>query len=420
MSTPSSSFLSGYQPGDCRPHADIVVFYDGSTADLPTIEGGTLVFAGGRANVPSQGINLTGPGKAPFRMDYNAIHPGGAGVKIRCQTTDTRQRLRFNVTRPQGCNSPETNIVTLELCPLDTCTQAYEYDSELPLNLFRRCSTMETDCQIIEELARQFNQDYAHLGTAYSVVEVVGGNNVYALDIESKNPGEVFYVRTHEGLSSPRTIIPASKRTYTRQLVQDWFGTSPNAGNPIFTGADASLNAVELFADFQVGTSFSGVATSNLADDTTTYTPIKSVVTVLFESNTNADAAQAKLRSLLKGPASGNLAAPYLAKLVDDTCADVLLYPYTIVRADAGDDAARQAVISQYPDAKVVYQAGRIAGKSYYEVYTGADTIPAPTSAQAGDTVTKGNNQVPAPYTVSACPVGTPCADCPPVTPAPL
>ncbi|SOD81004.1 hypothetical protein [Spirosoma fluviale] len=419
MSKQSSSFIGYRQPGDCRPNADIVVYFPGTTADLPLIEASNLVFKGGIANVPNQGIAFNGFGAGDYKIDFDSIKPGGAGVKLRCATTELKQRIRFNVARSSSCGEYMTNVIALELKPVETCAQAYEFDEELPLNLFKRCSTLETDCQVTESLARQFNANYAHLGTAYQVIESVEGANRYAVDIEIKNPGDYFQVEQHEGLSRPRVIIPSNKRTYTRSLVQDWFNTAPNAPL-IFSGVDATLNVIELFITIDVNTTMSGIATSDLASDTNTTTKVPVTVTVLFEQNSNGDAAFAKLKALLKGPGSGNGAAPYISRMIDDTCADNVLFPYTLVRADSGDGAAFAAIKADYPDIKTAFMVGYIGGKSYYEIYTGSDGLPVPSSAKPNDVLTKGGNQVPAPYTVSACPAGTACGDCPPSPGAPI
>ena len=413
MSTQSASFIGYRQPGDCRPNADIVAYFSGETTDVPAVEVGNLVLRGSVSNVVNQGINFNGPGDGPLKIDWDTIKNGGSGVKLRCATLDLKQRIRFTVQKPQGCGDPISNVVALQLNPLESCNKGYEYDSELPLNLFKRCGGFETDCQITEEIARQFNWEYAHLGRAYQTIESVNGVNRYALDIEALDPAQYFYIEQHEGLSRPRVIVPANKRNYTRALVRDWFGTSPKG--PTLLDTDTTLlNVIEIFTMKKVGTTFSGVATSSMETDTTTYTDVPVTITLVFETNVNGNAAFAKVKSLLKGPGSGNGAAPYIAKMLDDTCADTVMYPYTIARADDGSPAAFATIKTDYPEVKTSYLARYVGGKSYYEVYTGADTLPVPTSAKPGDTVLKGTNLVPDYYSLSSCPAGTACGDCPP------
>jgi hypothetical protein len=413
MSTESSSFLSGRQIGDCRPQPDIVVYFDGSNTEEPLIEAGTLVFKGAKANVPNQGISVSGLANSAFKFSYGDIRPGGAGVKLRCLTNDTKQRIRFTVLNPKICGY-KPDVFALQLRPVEYCGKAFEFDEEYPIHFFRRCGSLETDCQITEEAARLFNQDYSHLGTAYTIMETVNGVSVYGFDIETKEAGQSFSIEQHEGFSNPRIIIPGNKRNFTRSLARDFFKTA--AFKPtIYDGSnDANLNVIELFGTIDVRTSFAGVATSDLGKDTTTSTKVPISIAVLFEINANANAQFAKIKSLLKGPGNNNGAGPYLSKMIDDTCADQQFYPYTLVRTDAGDPAAMLAVKTQYPEVKLIYRPGYMAGKSYYEIWTAADTIPVPTSAIPTDVLTKGNNQVPEPYTVSSCPAGTPCGDCPP------
>jgi|GEM_PF-3033395 len=417
MSTESSTFLSGRQPNDCRPQADIVVYYDGTTADKPIVEGSTLVFNGSRVNVPNQGIGYNSVGASAYRVDYAGILSGGAGIKFRCATADLKQRLRLTVkNRPTCPTGYLPSVVSLELKPIETCERVYEYDHELPLHLFRHCSTMETNCQILEELGRQFNRDYAHLGAAGLVGD---GSGTTYLDIEAKEAGQIFRIEAHEGLSV-QTIIPANKKTFTRQLVKDWMGSS--TATPIDASVDGSLYAIEMWVESWVNTTIAGVATSNMSSDPYTRTPITQRVTVLIEPGTNGDAILAEFKKLLKGPASGNLAAPYLAKVIDDSCADTVLYPYSVVRTDNGSAEAVTLVKTGYTASKLVFRTAYVAGKSYYNVYTNSGTTPTAvtpdgtqgTSGSTADTVTQGTSLSPSPYSVSTCIAGTPCADCPP------
>jgi len=409
MSFQSEVFFHDRQPGDCRPQADMVVYYDGVSADKPYVEAGTLAFLGGKANVPDQGIGYTGHAHDALRIAYGGLFNGGAGVKYRCPTADSRQRLRFTVAGPGSgdCNVPRPALVSLELKPLDTCGKAYQYEDEIPLFLFRKCSSLESDCQILENLARQFNEQYAHLGTAVTVMD----GAIYAMDIITSLPGQTFRVMGIEGLSPARQIAPGSKRTFTRSLVQDFFGSTPDRP-VIFNGVDANLNAAELFFTQEVEDSLMPGSSSNLSVTPGGFSTIRSSILVLFEDNVNANAALAELKVLMKG--GGN---KYLAKTVVDDCEDVLLFPYSIMRADAGTLADLTAVQTQYPTVKNIWRAGYVAGNSYYEVLTTtAATLPAPTVAQAGDVVTEGTALVPKPYSVSACPPATPCVDCPPVS----
>lgn len=408
MSTQSSTFPSGRQLDDCRPQPDLVVFYDGSTADKPVIEGGVLLFNGGISSVPNHGIGGNARGAKSFGITYQDIAPGDAGVKIRCATTETKLRLRFNVVpRPAGCDPYQFPRVGLHILPVESCaTGTFEYCEELPIAVFRQCNILETDCQITEALVKEANAEYGHFLKAYQTQDEAGR---FCIDLEVTQPGRQLNVVGHDGLTSPRIIVPANKLGYTREIARDFFGTAPLKPT-IYSGVNGNLPAVEITYVQMRPTGFSGAATSNMAQDTTTYTPIRSTVTVLFEDNANAGAARTELIRLLKGPGGGNTAGAYLSRLVDDTCADQLYYFVTVARTDDKSNAAFASIMADYPMAKVTHRAGYLGGKSYYELHLTTADVPA--AAKGGDDVQKGTALIPYEFSVSACPPGTACADC--------
>ncbi|RYC70664.1 hypothetical protein [Spirosoma sordidisoli] len=357
---------------DCRPTPDVAVFYDGTTTAVPLLDRGNIVFAGAKTNRPSQGIGVIGSG-SDFKTVYANILTGGAGVKLRCANAATQQVLRFGTTAGPG-------DLSLRLKPVFSCENTFEYDEEIPLLLYYRQGVYDTVEQKLTEAAKRFNDLYPHLGSAAVVTD---GSEKF-LHITTKYAGQRFRVVSQNGFTGPFLVVPGSTGGYTRALIGAWFTDTES------TATDA-IKVVEIFTTVKFPGEVKGSVTSNPNQATQSPHEVYQNIAVCFADNTNGNAALTALKNILKGPASGNLAQGYIAKLVGDECADSPQYTYTLVRQDAGDAAAHAATKTAYPAIIGLWRTSYDGTKSTYTITTASSTAPTAVT-DSGDQFKKGSS----------------------------
>lgn len=368
----SSTFLTQEPKAltlDTRPKPDVAAYYSGDTTDVPVLEQGMIVLKGAKVNRPANK-------GAYFGIPFNAIENGGNGVRLRCCVTPTKQRLRFFCESTSACTNPGKPVMSILLKPRQTDQRAYKYDYEIPAAAYKVAGCVESCCQLLYALRDEFNYQYDHLGVA-SVVQI---GSDYALDIETKYAGDVFDVRAYSGLKPPVLVVPGNDGGYYSNILAPWFG---GTDVPVECGQSVEcLRAAELFVDKKFASGHIGAATSNLSASTDTFTMTSQTVTILFANNDNATAARTALINILD--ASND---QYRDKLISSTCEDRMLYPYTIVKTDAGTSSAYDAAKTAYSAAVQLLRYGYKDGKSTYVIYTASATAP---TAVGSDVVSVG------------------------------
>ncbi len=361
-------------PLNCRPTPDVALYYDGVAAVVPALSStGTILFTGAVGNRPASGIGFNGTGTT-FALDYADILNGGVGVKLRCIVAATKQKLRITFTA--GLTPLATGNASLQLKVIQHCANPQEYDDEIPIYMYYRAGVVDTVAQKSATFAARFNAQYSHLGTATATSTYV--------DIETLNAGERFWIQWATGIATITMITPGFKGTYEKEFIPDWI--------PGTTLPAVDVNAIELFTYKKFPNGSAGSATSNRNQATQNFVTVEQTISVSFASNTNGNAALAALKTILLGPASGNLAQPYLTKLVGNVCADYVQYPYTVGTTDLGDAAALATIKTNYStaiDVKLVSHVGAVgvSGASVYAITTPSSSAPA---AAGSDTVAVG------------------------------
>nr|WP_293840447.1 hypothetical protein [uncultured Arsenicibacter sp.] len=365
---------------DCRPNApSVIIHYDGSTTDVPQLSQGTISFPGAKVNLPGSGVGGNGN---DFKIDFDSIPKGGAGVKLRACVPAQKRILRFYCsTNP--CTNCGSDALSMQIKPLHVCERPVEYYYENPIFVDAVEGCAETCEQMLNLLAKRWNQFYSDFGTA-TVVQV---GNKSALQVEEKIAGELTYhIVATEGLTDPIVISPAVPGTYSKDLIKEWFSPIPFPSCP---EPDECVKVIEMFPVISFPGESAGVLTSNLSESTQS-SSIQATQTVAFitANNTNGNNARAALLSILRG---GNNA--YLAKISNDaTAVDVPLYMHSVVREDDGSPAAYATAKADYSGALQMWRKATGGGKSYYELLTSSPTAPV---AAGDDVVTAGSANVP-------------------------
>ena len=397
MAAESSVFLT-QEPRrrtvDCSPSPDVAIYYDGVTTAVPVLEAGNIVFRGAKTSHPAGGVADAGAIDA-FSVPFATILAGGAGARVRGCVTATKQKYRLFCQAAGGACARVDAPIGLQLAPVETCEDTYVYNDERPLMVFADPACVVTCCEALNQLAREFNIEYAHLGTA-AVVQI---GAEYALEIETLKEGQRFRFITVNGLTAPQLVVPGRKPTYTNKAIKGWFGPEAVSAE-CDTTPEACIPVVEIFHEKQYDGSPVGALTSNMGQTNFTKETVTRSISCLFASNTNGNAAKAALITILNG--GGNA---YLDKLVTEEVFDKNLYPYTLIRTDAGTLAAYNTVKTQYTAALMVATAARdaVAGKTYYTFYTNSATAPA-IIAESGDVIKVGVANIP------NIPFANPCA----------
>lgn len=386
-------------PGDCRKHARHAIIYDGTSTGVPAIENEVLVFNGGISNEPSQGVGFTGVAGEAFRLIYAHILPN---PRWRGSVDPLTKKIRLSVAQKQCGESGEH--LYLELIPVGTCEfPRTNWEWNEPIEVGFECNCLESPCQRLSKVAREINKrtDYPVIASVTNV-----GSNYY-LDLTARYAGQDFLIASAQGFTAPKTLIPNFKQNFTARDVAFWF---PNQSIALLnSNPTKKMTVVELSYERRVPEDPSvGVASSNELTTTSRWSISKETIFLVFDTaTTQSNTALTALITVLTGTNA------YNRKYVNNVSADRALYPYLVVRTDAGDAAALTDARTDYATGYVVMDRSHYTGgKSYYTLLTTSGTPP---TADGSDVVTQGaftNDDIP--VIADGCPVveDSICLDC--------
>lgn len=382
--------------GDSTKAPDQALIYDGTNALVPVIEYGAVVFEGAIGQLRAHGIGKNGSvtnRNNSFRIPYQDILNGGAGVKIRASLDSLKQKVRITALNEVCGEYDETISLTIERrndaqYPGNTWDTWYE-----PIFVEFRCGCTETLCQKLEKLAREINKRGENMPVT-ALFSNVG--NVPVVELESKTAGRGFRVKSSQGLRVT-SVVPNVRTYFTAADVREWFGSTV----PLLADGTKKLTCLEMWYWEDVPTTnANGVATSNPLNEIYTYERIKKHVMIFFDTTVaNSLAAFNQLKTVLTGPNS------YDRKIGSTVAEDTIVYPFTITRTDAGDAAALTTARTNYPTGVVsLDRSFYVDGKSYYTFRSTTAAAPAPVG---GDVVAQGTAaQQNIPEAASICPAG--------------
>lgn len=392
-----SSVFGNRKPGDCRKHVREAIIYDGSSAEVPVVENGVLIFKGGISTGATQGIGVDGPTTTgnPFRIEYSQILSGGSGTRIRSSQDSLKPTKRLEC-KSLLCGENDTDMY-IEIRPIDTCKRPRtDWQWDEPILVTFECGCQETCCQRMKRAAKEINMRADYPVTA----AVVNVGTKYYLDLTSKDFDQDFIFGALQGFNVPRTIVPYNSQLLTAWDVAFWF---PYVTIPLLAANPAKkMTVVEIYYRIEYPTTNAvGGATSNELGDIYELSVRPEILNVAFDRNTaqSETAYQALITALTASNA-------YLRKLGATTSADIGgAYPYLIVRTDAGDAAALTDARGDYvTNAVRLDRKAYAGGKSYYELRSTSATPPTPDGT---DVVTQGNfiaSDIPAEAGAITCP----------------
>lgn len=356
---------------DCGNIPEFALLYDGSITGSPTLSLGNILFTGGVSLHKGRGA---GKGQSPgvFSIPFNAILPGGKGVKIGSCTTLQNKVVDFKCC--DGiCGEDEEDLV-INLKYLPTCEDPIQDNFFMDYRI-----VYDTHCNLTCEdklrlLANEINT--RDEGRAPAVATVVQVGDDWTLRLTGK--GVNFHVQYFGGLLGGETVIGYSNSRLMASKMQEWFGKE------IFNQCttDECFNYVEIFfydtfreAGHTAPSFFSAdvskqtlkIRSAIIVFDVDQTTPYNALNTILYAAGNGVDA---KISSATPAASLANV------------------YDYVITRTDAGDATALTAVQTAYttevlPISRSLYKDG----VSYYVITTASSTAP---TAQGSDIVTPG------------------------------
>ncbi|MCE7039243.1 hypothetical protein [Dyadobacter sp. CY312] len=352
--------------GDCGYAPNIAVYYDGSSPLVPVLRAGVLSFEGGQSFDSGKGIGYNGPSTlGVWSLDIDSILKGGAGTKIRCCNPSLKKKVRFKCCEPNCGENGER--VYIELYNESSCEFPMNEEDRWvePFEVYFQCGCVETCCQKLRKLAALINKNK----NSPAVATVVNVGTDWFLELESKIAGKDFRIVGFEGLTPPDVIVPNYQQSFTAKSTKDWFPKE------ILGACDPNkcLAGLEMwFWDKRPFDEGVGSVTSN---PTSEIYPFKLVLThaiILFDPAIAAsNTAFTRLKNILTGTTE------YNKVLVSTDCDDFPIYKYCIIRTDAGDEAALEAVRADYTEQIIsISRVIHADGKSYYTLTSKSAILP--------------------------------------------
>ena len=371
----SSIFPRTRKKGDCEDAPENAIFYTGATNALPVLEAGNLVFKGGTSFKKAKGIGFDGlaSGNNFFKIVFDQLQTGGAGVKIRSCGTALKKTVKFRCCGALPHDEFERMAIDIRL--ISSCEFPAWETWISPKEVFHECAKMQSCCQKLTELAKQFNQDL----TSPVVATVSNVGEDWFLFLESKVAGMDFTILSQEGLTDAEVTIPNFRRAFTAGSMSDWFGDDFTMTGDL----TRCLTVIELF-HYNKKPYRGAAGTSNPATDNSQYREVLERTSVVFDDAvTNSLNAKNALITILTGTSE------YNKRQLNTTARDFPTYDYCVVRTDAGDSAALEDARTDYATGILVpvTRKNYVAGKSYYAIRSSSGTIPTPDGA---DTVVRG------------------------------
>ncbi len=346
---------------------DLVVFYSGDAADLPTLLRGKISLLPLVGHVNNYVL--------PFhQIEEVNVRQGNATI--------TKQKVKFEC-RKRKC-------VPNEYYGLKITQRAYRkvsweerqyFDFDPADTAYPEC---EMDCEARSRwVADQVNRDARPIATAVVVSRVEGATTIWGVEVELIQAGAIADFAV-EGFTQPDEITPASRTSFTADSFKKWygdkfFGTKTYADNKVFQVAEVIF--------WERVAKDGGIHTSSNSSGYGEYTLMKRLLAIVFDDAvTNSTNALAEFLSIANYEKP---AAQYHAKVVSTTSSPAAVYPYTITRTDAGDPSAYTTARTAYNSANLLKfdRVNYDGTKSTYVLSSKSNSAPA---ASGSDTVLKG------------------------------
>ena len=334
MQTSGYPVIGDKVPNPCEEVFDLVAYFSGATNAVPVMELGNIVLRGATMAVFGSGIGASGHLLTDeFAFDFGAILKGGAGVKVRCCTTPQKKKVRFRVLASDAC-SINSGRIGFQIRPVSNCLRPVLYDDILPV-LVMVDSCVGTDEKKAKAAVAMANQ-IPYNNTVATAVQIGTG---WYIEVEAKDIYTDFYVTETENVEIPTEVFSYTTGGFFAKNVNSWFRSN------IVGECDADKCLPGLQIHFAEYVPFKGMGsfTSNPAQHHDSYVRQLRSVTVLYDSAvSNATTAYTALVALL------NNSDQALKRMSSTTCEDLVPYPFTIVRVDAGDASALTAADGAY------------------------------------------------------------------------
>ncbi len=353
METSVYPVIGGKVPNPCDEKLDLVAYFSGATNAVPVIELGNLVFRG--ATVPYSALGIGADGRSTnseFRIPFNSILTGGAGVKKRTCTTPGKKRMRMRVLDSDAC-SINSGLIALRIEPVSTCLRPHLHDHILPVVLAIDNCVGTAEKKAKAAVAALNRVPYNP--TVATAVQIGAG---WYIEIEAVDEQTNFRICSYENVEDPTIVVPYTKGGFFAKYVTSAFP----AGIVGDCDADKCLPGLQIFFYQKIATD-DNAATSNPGQSTESYKEQLRSITCLYDSAvTNATNAYTALENLL------NNSDPLLDRMANTNSEDLVEYAFTIVRVDAGDAGALSTANGVYAvSGKTTFdRVAYINGKSVY------------------------------------------------------